>query len=85
MKETTESFFIDECFDLPRDYYAPVSLKQLEQAQQSDASLKKLQDENPGRIGELYEDIGRQSGAVKILTLKSPTDRMERILVPEPL
>jgi len=47
--------------------------------------LKKLQDENPGRIGELYEDIGRKSGAVKILTLKSPTDGMERILVPEPL
>jgi len=47
--------------------------------------LKKLQDENPGRIGELYEDIGRKSGAAKILTLKSPTDDMERILVPESL
>ena len=83
--ETTESFLIDECFDLPRDYYAPVSFKQLEQEQQNDASLKKLQDENPGRIGELYEDIGRKSGAAKILTLKSPTDGMDRILVPESL
>jgi transposase InsO family protein len=81
-----ESFSVDECFDLPREYFeSPINFRLIHREQEKDSEIRKLQEEVPQRFSQMFEDVGHKEGEDPVITLKSPTDSKERILVPKTL
>jgi transposase InsO family protein len=66
-------------------FVVPVTFRQIAEAQAKDKFLQRLKAETADRLGELFEDIGKKDGADRVVTIKSPTDGIERVIVPEKL
>ena len=50
-----------------------------------DKGVKCLRDKAPHLLGEVFEDLGKKSGADKVTKVKDPVTRQTRIAVPAKL
>ena len=68
-----------------RRYYQPITIAEIGREQKKDKYLQKLQEQAPDKLGELFEDIGKKSGADHVVTELDATDNQQRIIVPQSL
>jgi len=64
-KKKEEDFHMaDEVFDMSswRQFYQPLTIKEIGQEQDKDKYVQTLQEQAPDRLGLLFEDIGQKSG-----------------------
>ena len=82
---------LDDLFEIRNDvwrkFYQPMTIAEIGREQKTDPYLKRLQEQAPDRLGELFEDIGRQSGPDRALTEIDTTNQpsQQRIIVPATL
>jgi hypothetical protein len=74
---------IEECFDLPREYNAPVNLKTIYAEQLNDPEVKRLQREAPHRLGTIFDNAGDKAGPHQAITLQ--TGLTSQIVIPASL
>ena len=87
MTKDNESALVEEIFDMRnwRRFYQPLTIKEIGRAQAKDKYLKQLQEKTPDKLGDLFEDIGQQTGPDKATTIYNPVDKQYRIVVPQEL
>ena len=75
-----------EAFDMMegswRRFYQPITFVEISREQKKDEGIKKLQEQAPDQLGELFEDIGKMTGPDYVVTQQDPVDHRGRILVP---
>lgn len=67
----------------PDRFYIPITFKRIAKEQEKDPWIKRMKAETPERLSELVDDIGKRDGPEKVITILSPTDHRERVLVPK--
>mmetsp|Transcript_119887 Transcript_119887/g.346396 ORF Transcript_119887/g.346396 Transcript_119887/m.346396 type:complete len:492 (-) Transcript_119887:104-1579(-) len=77
-----ELYSMEEIFDLPREYNAPVNLQMIHTAQLKDKHVQRLQREAPHRLGLLFDNAGEREPH-QAITLPDPTTGVQRIIVPD--
>ena len=60
----------------------PVTVAELSRKQKEDPYIKKMQEQSPDRLGELFEDIGKKTGPDHVITELDLQDKKQRIIVP---
>jgi len=79
---------VEECMEMSRFWKLnrqPITYDEIAREQLKDKGMKYLWDKAPHLLGEVFEDIGKRSGADKVTTVKDPVTGQTRIAVPAKL
>jgi len=79
---------VEECMEMSRFWKLnrqPITYVEIAREQLKDKGMKYLWDKAPHLLGEVFEDIGKRSGADKVTTVKDPVTGQTRIAVPAKL
>ena len=84
VEKENDVFLLEEAFEHTtwREMPQPLTMAEIGIKQKKDPYVKKVQEQAPDRLGEVFEDIGRKSGPDRVLTEIDPKDGKARVLVP---
>jgi hypothetical protein len=88
VEKEEDSLLVDEVFDTSswREFFQPLTIKEISREQPKDQYVQKLQEQAPHRLGELFEDIGMKQGPDRVVTEETEGEkRLGRIIVPQVL
>lgn len=82
-----EYYMMDEAFEIRnwRQFYQPITISEIGREQVKDTYVKQLKEQTPDRLGELFEDIGKKTGADYVTTEIDSQTGKQRIIVPKSL